>query len=346
MKINKHIEIVRSSIASLSSMGQKSCNMIAELLSEHYEQVGISTVNDISDLDILIEKQPDLAFLGLKRVFSNSSLGRISKAPPWMAYHLERAGINYTGSKASAIASDFNKPMAKQIVGAAGLKTAAYFTAGDGQYRSAKELPLGFPLFIKPQNEGGGKGIGADSVVRDFKAYRQKVTTLTRDFHSDALVEVYLTGREFSVAILETPGSDELLVMPIELITEQNVDGDSILGHQIKDADTEQVVSVPEGVIRDNIIELASQVFRALGARDYGRVDMRLDQFGTLHFLEANLIPGLAFHSFTSYFTSACMIDQGMDYESMILHIVNLALSRDQDLEDIQDLVKTASALK
>lgn len=345
MKINKHIEIVRSSVPALSSMGSKSANMIVMLLREHYAQVGISIVNDIADLETLISKQPDLVFLGLKRVKRAGSLGQIAGAPIWLSARLERAGLNYTGSKAPAIASDFNKPMAKQIVAAAGLKTAAYFTARDGQYSSANRLPLSFPLFIKPQNEGGGKGIGADSVVRSFAAYAQKVTALTRDYKSDALVEVYLPGREFSVALLETKALDELLIMPIELITEENNDGDSILGHNIKDADNEQVIAVPGGIIRDKIIELAAQVFRALGARDYGRIDMRLDQYGTLHFLEANLVPGLAHHSFTSYFTAACQMNEGMDYESMILHIVNQALSRDESLDDSQDPIESIAVV-
>ena len=133
--------------------------------------------------------------------------------------------------------------------------------------------------------------------------------------------------------------------MPIELITEKNEGGDSILGHAIKDADTERVVAVSEGFLRDKVIDLAAQSFRALGGRDYGRIDMRLDQYGTLHFLQANLVPGLAHHSFTSYFTAACQINESIDYESMILHIVNQALSRDDSLDDSQDLIESIAVV-
>ncbi len=242
--------------------------------------------------------------------------------------------MNYTGSPAAAIALDFNKPLAKQVVKAAGLKTAAYFTASDGEYRSASDLPLGFPLFIKPQDTGGGKGIGADSVVRDFGAYAQKVTSLTTVFRSDALVETYLPGREFSVAILETIDSEELIAMPIELLTQQNTCGDRILSQKVKAADTEHVVAVTDETVRSAVVELATRAFRALGGRDYGRIDIRLDQYGTAHFLEANLIPGLAHHDFTSYFTAACWINLRVDYETMLLRLVELALSRDVNVSD------------
>jgi len=326
VKINKHIEIVRSLAPGLSSMGHKSAIMMKRVLEQQYEQVGISLVSDLSDLKRLATKQPDLVFLGVKRVPVNSI--RPTGARVWTAAYLDQQGIAYTGSNATAIALDFSKPAAKRLIKASGLNTADYFAARHGEYNAGSVLPLNYPLFVKPPNTGGGKGIGADSVVRDFAAFEQKVERIHRDFGTSALVETYLPGREFSVALLETLDSDELIAMPIELITEQNDQGDRILGQTIKAADTEHAITVPDGPTKQAVVNLAIKAYRALGARDYGRIDIRLDEHGTPHFLEANLIPGLAQHDFTSYFTTAAWLNQALDHQSMILHITELGLSR------------------
>lgn len=323
MKINKHIEIVRSAIPQLSSMGEQSCEMIRATLARHYRTVNVTYVSTIHDLEELITKQPDLVFLGMKHLPATTSSGNIT----WISEFLERNGIQYTGSTAAAIALDFNKPAAKQMVAVAGLHTASYFVAYVDQYPDSAALPLTFPLFVKPPNGGGGKGIDADSVVRDFVGFTQKVTAIAERFQSPALVEKYLPGREFSVAILEDPDGLRTM-MPIELITTPNPQGDRILGQSIKAADTERVTAVNDEHLRHTLANFAQDVFEALGARDYGRIDIRLDELGVPHFLEANLIPGLAYHEFTSYFTSACWINEGMNYETMILNVVETGLSR------------------
>jgi len=327
MKQQQHIEIVRSSISSLSSMGDKSCEMIRAVLSEHYEQVGVTLINNITDLEKLVAQQPDLVFLGMKYVPLITTDGLSPDTKVWLAGYLEAHGINYTGSPAAAIALDFDKAAAKRAVEAAGLLTASFFMAQPGQYRAISDLPLPFPIFVKPPAAGGGKGISADSVVRDFAGFERQVQLIHDKFQTAALVETFLPGREFSVAILGSLESQALKAMPLELLTEQNENGDRILGENIKAADTEQLIAVPDAQMKQAVSVMALTIFQALGARDYGRVDIRLDGEGVPHFLEANLIPGVAQHDFTSYFTAACLLNESMKYETMILRIVELGLS-------------------
>lgn len=322
MKIDKHIEIVRSHSPGLSSLGYKSSAMICMLLKKHYRQVGITIINDAHDLRALVAKRPDLVFLGMKYLHSSED----SETQLWISEYLENNGIPYTGSDSRAISLDYDKPAAKQVVRNSGLKSADYFVARSGQFSSASELPLPFPLFVKPPTTGGGKGIDANSVVRRFAAFQRKVQTIADVFQTDALVETYLPGREFSVAIVGEAESGLLTAMPIELVTEQNRLGDRILGHKVKAADTEHVVAITDQSLKQNLTELALEAFEVLGATDYGRIDIRLDEAGVPHFLEANLVPGLADHDFMSYFTSACRLNQQMSYEAMILRIVDLGL--------------------
>ncbi|GAC1387000.1 MAG: hypothetical protein NVS1B7_6320 [Candidatus Saccharimonadales bacterium] len=326
MKLNKYIEIVRSEVPLLSSMGQKSADMIQNVLAKHYQTVKVTAINNQEDLDLLVERRPDLVFLGVKSVPTTHSA--IPKRI-WLSEYLDEQAIAYTGSRKSAIKLEFNKNLAKEIVQAAGLPTAQFFTALPNQYSTAKSLPLSFPLFVKPPHEGGGKGIDELSVVRNMKDLSAKIQEIYKSFRSDSLIETYLTGREFSVAILDAIDGSETLVMPVELLTSKNRFGDHILGQQIKAADTEQVVPVDAGEVRQVIIDLARKIYDVLGARDYGRIDIRMDANNNPYFLEANLIPGLAEHDFTSYFTSACRINTGMSHSQMILRIARLGLRRE-----------------
>jgi len=322
-------------------MGQKSCEMIKAILELHYERVEINLINDLYDLDQLVAKQPDLVFLGIKLLPNGKNSLHKPLSKVWVSAYLDSKGINYTGSNAQAIALDFNKPNAKKLVKAAGLNTSEYFIARHGQYHSMFMLPFSFPMFIKPPNTGGGKGIGADSVVRNLPAFKRKIQSIANDFQSCALVEKYLSGREFSVAILEMIESDELLAMPVELVTDQNEQGDRILGQKVKKDDAEHVIAIKEPILKQAVVDLAINVFKLLEARDYGRIDIRLDENGVPHFLEANLIPGVAMHNFTSYFTAACWINQSMNYENMILRIVELGLAHHRKESDIHSVLPT-----
>ena len=323
-KKDRYIEIVRTSSQPFSSMGAGGSRRIQAILAGHYEQVDISILDTIADLELLTRKKPDLVFLGLKRLPSLWGNPRESADDIWMSQYLDGKGIAYTGSAKAAVALDFNKEGAKACVRRAGLPTAASFTAVPGQYQAANDLPLALPLFVKPLDIGGGKGIGDDSVVRTFAEFQQKVASIAAEHASTSLVERYLTGREFSVAILEDPLRGEPLVMPVEIITKKNARGDRVLGLSVKHENDEQVIGVTDRHIKATVCALAMDVYNALGARDLGRIDIRMDAAGNAYFLEANFMPAPG----TRYFAGACRINKGLDYESVLLDIVELGLSR------------------
>ena len=77
--------------------------------------------------------------------------------------------------------------------------------------------------------------------------------------------------------------------------------------------------------LRSEVCQLALDSFSALGGRDYGRIDIRLNRNGEPQFLEANLIPSII-DGYGS-FPKACQINLGLDYESMVLQIVRLGLA-------------------
>lgn len=315
-------------------MGQNSRNAILTVLKKHYVSVGISIINDLSDLRELVALKPDLVFLGMKFIPSNPALGFQDSSRIWIAKYLEDHGIAYTGSDYKAHELELNKHLAKQRILDAGLLTAPFYVAKQNQTLFETAITLTYPLFVKPTDRGGGMGIDSDSVVYNFQELKSKVRFITDNIRSDSLIEEYLPGREISVAILRNEHTRSYSVMPIERIVPPNEKGLSILSPDVKAADAGLSVAVKDKEIKAKVSALALDVFKALGAQDYARIDTRMDVNGTSHFLEANLLPSLI--EGYGNFPKACMLNIQLGYEQMILNIVELGLARIQDInEDI-----------
>lgn len=320
-KIQKRIEIVRSTRNGLSSMNHKTALGIKAILEGAYETVGITIIDCLADIDKLVAKQPDLAFMGCKYVPKNNGAGTIYGSKIWITDYLEKHGIAYTGSNHAAQEFARDKVRAKDLVTANDIKTSAFHIVGRNQKITANDITLNYPIFVKPPNRGNGAGIDDASFAYDFEALQKKVNELAHEQGSDSLLEEYLPGREFTVAVIGNKNNDDMLVMPLELISEKNEQGHRILGKREKLNDKEQVLLIPDKIIKQSVCDLALNVFHALGASNYGRIDIRMDSMGVPHFLEANLLPGLG----GGYFERALKMNQGFDYDTVILRIADVA---------------------
>jgi D-alanine-D-alanine ligase len=313
-----NIEIVRTNLYGLSSLSLKSALGIKKALLTVYENVVITTVSDISDLEALVVRNPDLVFLGLK--FMHTSTG----SEIWLAEFFASHGIATTGSNSKAHRLELDKSKAKARVVKTGLVTSPYFVVKKDSIYSTDNL-ITFPMFVKPSNRGGGLGIDRNSVVHSNEQLHAKVASIQLIHGSDSLVEKYLSGREFSVAILLN-SNGQYDTLPIELIAPLNIDGNRLLSLEVKNADAEDAIEIIDKSLEKRISTLALAVFEALGASDYGRIDIRLDESGIPNFLEANLIPSLM-DNYGS-FPKACMLHLNLDHTDMILQIAELAIAR------------------
>jgi len=329
IKIDKHIEIVSSTVLGLSSMSSRSRDAVYTLLCKYYTEVNISIVNNLADLNALVELGPDLVFLGMSFIPVDPKLGTKDSNRIWISEYLDEHGVNYTGSSEAPHKLERSKALAKYCAMEAGLKTSPYFIAKQNKAIDIDSISLKFPMFVKPLDRGGGLGIDCDSVVRSSDELTAKINSISINYHADSIVEEYLSGREFSVAILKKEHSEEYSIMPIELISEPNENGECLLAGKVKSANTEQAVAIQDDLIKSKVTILAFKVFKALGARDYGRIDIRMDKNGVPNFLEANLIPSLI-EGYGS-FPKACVINNDMDYKRMILQIVRLGLNHESD---------------
>jgi D-alanine-D-alanine ligase len=326
-------------------MSPRSQNDMFAVLKNHYTEVRITTIDTLADLEALVARNPDLVFLGMKFIPVHPDLGFQDPEKIWVADYLDNHDIAYTGSGPLAHELELNKHMAKQYVMNAGLSTSLFYVAKQDHPLVCDDIKLTFPVFIKPTNRGGGLGIDSNSVAANFQELETKVKSIATNLHSDSLIEEYLPGREFSVTILKFKNSTEFSVIPLELVASADANGMRMLSGSVKSSNEEVILEVTDIAIRSAVCELAINAFIAIGARDYGRIDIRLDEHGIPHFLEANLIPSLIAGYGT--FPKACLIGLGLDYEAMVLRIVELGMIRNTNIrEDILEPIIPTTLLE
>lgn len=319
----KRIEVVTTQTEGLKESGfgsQSTCQGIVEILANNYSSVRLVNALSLHDLEKIVGRSPDLVVLCVKYICDDETGSII-----WLSEYFGERKIPFTGSNFQTLDFDSNKSRAKTLLKNKGIRTADYFLARPGEHTSIEDIPLSFPLFVKPMNAANGNGIDEFSIVHDFKSFKNRVAFVVQHFGQAALVEQVLTGREFTVAVLESGKNNPSLVMPIEVVAPTNIMGDRILGSEVKTKNNEEIRPV-KGPLRRHLIQFALAVFNALGVRDFGRIDIKLDAEGNPNFIEANLVPGMTPN--TSYFPKACQIDGDMSYESVVLKMVELSLSR------------------
>jgi len=322
VKDEKYIEIVTTRIGKLNLMPDKILDLLHKTLSNYYSKVEISIISKEKELKELVTKKPDLIISGIKYLgFDLDSIQRNSTNKIWFSDFLDVYNISYTGSSKKSVELEFDKSKAKGIVSECGCNTASFFVAKPNQY-TQDDIPLDFPLFIKPLYEGDSRGVDSNSLVYNFEEYQRKVSSIFENQGTVSLVEKYLNGKEYTAAIFQNFKNNSYQVCPIELLAEKNTKGDRILGFADKVADNELSLKIENEDVKNRISKLALDSFKALGAKGYGRIDIKMDEKDTPYFLEANLMPGLG----TGYLYRCYNLNTGLTYEQMILNIVRNAL--------------------
>lgn len=290
--------------------------LVRKILSDRFQHVTVTPIRTRRDLEQMAIRRPDLVFSGVKYfTFDGEDL--------WLNDFLDLHGIPYIASGKSALDNEHDKARAKCSVSAANVATAEFFITAPGEHPTAAAIPLPFPLFVKPVTGGDSRGVDAKSVVHDLDGFQRKVLDIHEKQMSRALVETYLSGREFSVGILEDASNGELCAMPIEIIAAPNKNGDRILDYDVKKQDAETVAPVTDAAIRLQLGTLAKAAFRALGGKLLGRIDIKMSHENVPNFIEANLMPGLR----KGYFYRSCLLNLDMTYEAMILAIAENGLA-------------------
>lgn len=297
----------------------RACQNVFDSVQKLGHEVSLVVCKTLADLDAVVQRKPDLVILAVKYIQP------IDEENIWLSEFFALNGINYTGSSREALEFDSNKELAKAYLRFNGVKTADYFTAIPGQFSLESDLPLSFPLFLKPMNAANGNGIDDLSFVTNFVEYENKILSLFDQYDQPILVEEYLNGREFTVAVINTITSG-LIVASVEIVPPLSKGGLRILGEQAKREDTEEMKKTGNSEISALVRQVAIDAFTQLGARDYGRIDIKANSEGECFFMEANLVPGMK--SGSSYFPEACMLNNGTAYDQVIELMLQKGLSR------------------
>ncbi|MGC8594043.1 MAG: D-alanine--D-alanine ligase family protein [Candidatus Kryptoniota bacterium] len=247
---------------------------------------------------------------------------------------LEFLKIPYTGSDVLTLATCLDKSRTKEILSFNGIMTAKFKVAHS--LDDINRIDLQYPLFVKPLHEGSSKGIFNSSYVYSEEALYREVERILSNYGQPALIEEYLPGREFTVALLGN--ESELKVLPIVEMNFSSLPSEALPVYSYeakwlwdtKDSPIE-VFSCPAPIddkLRKKIEEISVKTFNILRCRDWCRIDLRLDAEGEPNVLEVNPLPGILpdpdEHSCYPMAARAA----GMSYDDMINAVLKAALRR------------------
>jgi len=148
---------------------------------------------------------------------------------------------------------------------------------------------------VKPRWEGTAKGIGPHSRVDDFTSLARAVTRIERDYEQPALVERFLPGAEYTVAVVGHAPPRALPVLQRALEPTTGIGLHAIERHPAPAGGWRaHTPGALDAALERELAQLALLAFEALDCRDFARADFKLDAAGRPYFLEINPLPTFA----------------------------------------------------
>jgi D-alanine-D-alanine ligase len=228
---------------------------------------------------------------------------------------LEQLGIPYTGSGVMTSALGMDKIYTKMIWLMKGLPTPRYATLDDGADLAQVVADLGLPLIVKPPLEGSTIGITKVVAAQDLKAAYE----LAARFDEVVLAEEFVTGREFTVAVLGR-GKNARALPIVEIVAPQ---GNYDYQNKYFTDDTKYFCPADlDAATAAEMERIAVDAYRALDCEGWGRVDVLLRESDNRPFLlEVNTSPGMTGHSLVPMAARAV----GISYEDLCVEILSSA---------------------
>ncbi len=208
-----------------------------------------------------------------------------------VAWILERLKIPFTGSPAQTLRLCLDKAACTQALQRAGVPVPRSVLCAD-----LKTLPqdITFPCIVKPNREDGSIGIEPSSVVHDRRALIDKVDHVIKTYRQAALIQQFVGTREINVGLLGAPSLDALPLMEINfkgfppgsphIVSFASKWLADTLEYQNTFAEPAQL----DPACARRVAQIARAAARAVGMRDYGRVDLRLDDQGRAWVVDVN----------------------------------------------------------
>lgn len=246
---------------------------------------------------------------------------------------LRMANLPFVGSCVLGSAVSMDKDITKRLLRDAGLNVAPFVTltrANRTQHNFASlSEKLGLPLFVKPANQGSSVGVSKVKTEQEFN----EAVRLAFSFDHKVLVESAIVGREIECAVL---GNDE----PAASVCGEVVVSDDFYSYDTKYiSETGARVVAPADIpaaTNDKIRAIAVAAFQALECKGLARVDVFLTGSDEVVINEINTLPGFTNISMYPKLWAA----SGLGYRDLITRLIELALERHQQDQQLQSSVR------
>lgn len=246
---------------------------------------------------------------------------------------LDFLNIPYTGSGILALSVSLDKALTKKLFEQAGIPTPKYRLIKDPSEIS--DLGLKYPLIVKPNSEGSGKGITITSVVRDKEELTREVERTHRIYKQEILVEEFIDGKELTVGILGNNPPAALPILEIDFSNCKN-SGEYFYTWKVKEYEKEVEENLglsplwhcPARLSESDaakVKDIALKAYSIIGCVDLSRVDIIFSKDGIPYVLEVNPLPGLDPKDSNFPYIAKCA---GLSYAELMNKIVEVSLER------------------
>lgn len=294
---------------------KETAESIAEVLKKNYQVEIVPCGKDIFSFISQLKAISPHAIFNLCEAFADKSAGEM-----FIASLYELLGIPYTGSPPLTIGICLNKVLTKKLLVSHGLPTPPWFLKNEIE-KIDDEM---FPLILKPISEDGSFGIFKENIIFEKKELKEKVEKITSITKVPMFLEKFIDGRELNVSFL---GNEPICIGEIEFKIYPKIltyDGKWRNGSEDDRGTIPKYPADLREEEKDKILKIAREVFEIFGLRDYGRIDMRMDERGDLYVIDVNPNPDL---SIDAGFARALKV-KGLTYEEGIKEILQFALKR------------------
>ncbi len=329
---------VRSSAAAVDDAND--AFTIADALRRQHYAVTIKSlgVHPFADLTDVVAQKPDLVVQLCDSIGGRPDLAHV--VPGFLSAH----GVRHTGATAPALCLTKRKHDVKAVLLREGLPTPRFQIIEDVDAAAAFELRVEPPVIVKLTGEHASVGIGAGAICWSTDEVQARMRLLWPVYRQPVVVEEFVDGRELFVSCIGRPlrtlpfmeqrfehipaGFLRMRTFDTKWFDRPNLGGDQPMLAVDERWQRPIPTRTPAGTTTGTLAQIeviARRTLEAVGARDWGRVDFRVDAGGIP--LIIDVTPNSYWHP-----NSPCALaakDAGLDYDEAIAIVVGEALADD-----------------
>ena len=252
-------------------------------------------------------QKADIVFLALHG--ANGEDGKVQSV-------LDLMGVKYTGCGPLSSGMAMDKGITKMVFEAKGIPTPKGMTLEKNDYSSyLSDYGMDFPVIVKPCCGGSSVGVCIAHNQQEYKAALMEAFS----YENQVVVEQFITGREFSVAVVDGKAYPVIEIAPLE----------GFYDYKNKYSAGSCVETCPADLSASLTKEMqmyAEKGYEALNLQAYARLDFLMEEDGSMYCLEANTLPGMTPTSLIPQEASVI----GMNYPQLCEKLIEVSLKKYQ----------------